>query len=322
MKQRLDYISILRVGAMSSVVVYHCICGYSNIWGGKWSWQIVDFWNTIAHVLSYYHMPLFVIISGFLFKYVQITGKYSNFGTFLYKKIRRIMIPYIVWGCLLYMIWGSSVGRLQDGYMHLWFLWFIFQAYVTFYYMDKFVGNNKFAEICLFVCSIFAIILFEKCKNEIGYWEFGIHSYLQYMPYYIVGAQLYRYMLSRSLNLNICKIGLSSCVIGFVMCYRFFFKYTLAVLFALFVLLFGICVMSRLTFKSYGWIKMFDKYSLSIYILHHPMIQLMNDSKIGVMYMPHYWIYPIVQFCMVILLSLFITEMLAKYKIGKVVLGL
>lgn len=110
MKQRLDYISILRVGAMLSVVVYHCICGYSNIWGGKWSWQIVDFWNTIAHVLSYYHMPLFVIISGFLFKYVQITGKYSNFGTFLYKKIRRIMIPYIVWGCLLYMIWGNSVG--------------------------------------------------------------------------------------------------------------------------------------------------------------------------------------------------------------------
>lgn len=35
MKQRLDYISILRVGAMMSVVVYHCLCGYSNIWGGQ-----------------------------------------------------------------------------------------------------------------------------------------------------------------------------------------------------------------------------------------------------------------------------------------------
>lgn len=33
-KNRLNYISVLRVSAMILVVFYHCLCGYSDIWSG------------------------------------------------------------------------------------------------------------------------------------------------------------------------------------------------------------------------------------------------------------------------------------------------
>lgn len=321
MKQRLDYISILRVGAMLAVVVYHCLCGYSTIWGGTWSWQVIDVWNTIAHVLSYYHMPLFVLISGFLFKYVQSTGKYSTFKPFLRKKIKRIVIPYIFWGSVLYVILGGRVGRLQDGYMHLWFLFFIFQAYLTYFFINK-VINNGVAEISIVITSLLAIVLFEKFKSNIGLWEWGIHSYLHYMPYYIIGVLVCRFLQRYSLAMNMSVVGLVTCLLGFIFCYWFVCKYTLAVLFALFVLVFGICAMSKLSIKANVWIKKLDNYCLPIYILHHPIIQLMNDSEFGITYMPHYWIYPIAQFCVVMLLSLFITMLFVRCRLGKVVLGL
>lgn len=52
------------------------------------------------------------------------------------------------------------------------------------------------------------------------------------------------------------------------------------------------------------------------------MIQLMNDSEFGITYMSYYWIYPIAQFCIVMLSSLFITAMFVRFRLGKVVLGL
>lgn len=147
------------------------------------------------------------------------------------------MIPYIFLGAVLYVIFGGSVGRLQDGYMHLWFLFFIFQAYITYFFIDKMI-NNEVAEICIFITSLLAIVLFEKFKSNFGLWEWGVHSYLHYMPYYIIGVLICRFLQRYSLAMNMSIVGLVTCLLGFIFCYWFVYKYTLAALFALFVLVF------------------------------------------------------------------------------------
>ncbi len=72
MRKRLEYISVLRVVTMLTVVFYHCICGY-GIWR-SWSWHVVPFWHETAIAMTCFHMPMFVLISGFLYCHIRTGG--------------------------------------------------------------------------------------------------------------------------------------------------------------------------------------------------------------------------------------------------------
>lgn len=47
----------------------------------------------------------------------------------------------------------------------------------------------------------------------------------------------------------------------------------------------------------------------------------MNMSEIGTIGMPHYWIYPVVQFFVVMALSVLFSYLLLRSKFGRVILG-
>lgn len=68
-------ISILRVSAMLLVVFYHCLCPYS-IWDGT-DYFIgfhVPAWDVVDGMLAQIHLPIFFLISGFLFSYKRNMG--------------------------------------------------------------------------------------------------------------------------------------------------------------------------------------------------------------------------------------------------------
>lgn len=72
---RFNDISILRVIAMLLVVFYHCLCPYS-IWDGS-DYFIgfhVEAWDVVDGVLAQIHLPIFFMISGYLFGYKRIVG--------------------------------------------------------------------------------------------------------------------------------------------------------------------------------------------------------------------------------------------------------
>lgn len=73
--QYLHDISILRVAAMLMVVFYHCLCPYS-IW--KWKAYSIGFqvplWETIDNMLLQLHLPIFFLISGYLYGCKRILG--------------------------------------------------------------------------------------------------------------------------------------------------------------------------------------------------------------------------------------------------------
>lgn len=68
-------ISILRVSAMLMVVFYHCLCPYS-IWDGS-DFYIgfhVLIWDVVDGILAQIHLPIFFLISGYLYGYKRIRG--------------------------------------------------------------------------------------------------------------------------------------------------------------------------------------------------------------------------------------------------------
>lgn len=72
---RFNDISILRVSAMLMVVFYHCLCPYS-IWDGT-DFYIgfhVPIWDVVDGMLAQIHLPIFFLISGYLYGYKRNLG--------------------------------------------------------------------------------------------------------------------------------------------------------------------------------------------------------------------------------------------------------
>lgn len=80
MKQRLDYIDILRCVAIFLVVLGHVTnhSGYSD--------------SFLSKILYSFHMPLFMCISGFVTSYSnRFELSEARMGVFVWKKIRPIV---------------------------------------------------------------------------------------------------------------------------------------------------------------------------------------------------------------------------------------
>lgn len=131
MKERLVYISYLRVMAMLLIVFYHCFCCYS-VWtpGGAYSAYSVPLWQMSATMLANFHLPIFTLVAGYLFSYLSQQGHYDDKRKFLRGKVNRLLLPYVVWGVFLIVLQGRPVSQLLMGVSHLWYLLFLFVCFV------------------------------------------------------------------------------------------------------------------------------------------------------------------------------------------------
>lgn len=90
-------------------------------------------------VVYFFHMPLFFFLSGFVFS----AGKY-DFPTFLKKKVRSLLIPYLTLGggiFLFFSITYALEGRPAGDYLemlknflvqeHFWTVWFLTCLFLT-----------------------------------------------------------------------------------------------------------------------------------------------------------------------------------------------
>lgn len=97
-----------------------------------------------------FHMPLFFFISGYLFAYTNPDFAKIDAASFLWKKVRRLIVPYVVLGAILFVVkWAfSSLSHADREFGVLSFfrmfvapgaanstmgyLWYVFTLFVVF----------------------------------------------------------------------------------------------------------------------------------------------------------------------------------------------
>lgn len=176
-KQRNVYLDVVKGVSIWLVLWGHSIQYFSV---GK-----LDFFEdgTFKFIYSF-HMPLFMLVSGFLFFYSQ---KNKSLIQILKRKIIGIGIPIISWNTLLYVV-QIIINYLQDddlnlsliGWLNslkgLWFLWSILAISIVVAIICKISKGKGKLQIVLLILGIACMPLFpNRVMNMFMY------------PYFIAG---------------------------------------------------------------------------------------------------------------------------------------
>ena len=119
--------------------------------------------NILVNIIYYFHMPLFFFLSGMALYYSL--NKNSNFKNFFTKKIRSIIIPYIIFSIISITYWilieRKIRGQLNISIMQNFLNIFIARANPTLYSYNIAMWFLP----CLFTSEIIFFIV-TKLKNK------------------------------------------------------------------------------------------------------------------------------------------------------------
>lgn len=193
MRKRLNQISFLSVYAMILVVIGHSdiTLDYKELWIFKWIYT--------------FHMPLFFLISGFLFVYTNPEEKMKKMSPrqFVVNKMERLLLPFIFINSIIFVTKALIANKEQMqhpisfsfpsyvdsmlfhpiGYM--WFLPALFVIFMLFILLKRSIYSKYFPviTIVLFILNfVVPEISFFKISDAIhfsGYFALGI-LYCQY----------------------------------------------------------------------------------------------------------------------------------------------
>ena len=147
--------------------------------------------SLIYNNLGIIGVPIFLIISGFLF-----AKDSSNFKTFLAKKIKKLIIPWLIFGTIVYLY----VTIRKGGISMLTFYNFIigngsylyFMTILMFFYLFLY----RFKKSTNFLLVLFLISFFYPKINNFINLSIGINEYLNpfyFAHYFIVGIFVDKY---------------------------------------------------------------------------------------------------------------------------------
>lgn len=289
---------------------------------GGVKWQTVPILNEIACFIRYFHMPLFIIISGFLYSYWYEKGRYANSYQFILKKTRRVIMPYLFWALFVTLFQNYCFSDILNGVAHLWFLLFIFEAYITMYIFDKCV-KSRYVYGMLYGISFLCIVLSDYIIGFIGMkFTLGLFFYVRFMPYYIIGIALHRIFSKSGISSNLIY---GSCFVAILLFISLFIYTNNQLLLRLVALIVVVSVFGALKISFHidlsEKFKQVDKCCMGIYIIHHILIQEMNVCSFLHPYMEHYVLYPLLQFFIVLFLSFYLTRIALRFKMTAFVIG-
>ncbi|MDP4097418.1 acyltransferase [Paenibacillus sp. P96] len=146
-KERVAEIGVLRGLAFAAVVLQHSIAHYSIVPGVTLADGVL---LAILLLAAKFAVPVFVFITGLVLFY-NYDGKLS-FGTFLSKRFKDIIVPYIIWSAVFeagnvlaaggawswdtLLLYGQKLLTGKTSY-HLWYIVMIIQCYLLFPVLRK-----------------------------------------------------------------------------------------------------------------------------------------------------------------------------------------
>lgn len=143
-------------------------------------------------LIDSFHMPLFFILAGITFT-PPSRQNVSNTKEWLFKKIERILVPYIFFAILSGVI-EVAVGRVNPSSPFnspLWFLQTLFCSLLIYYIGNMFMSNRRINVMC--VCIAVSAYYIYKYTHVASVLPFAIYRALVAMVFIHIGTLLSNY---------------------------------------------------------------------------------------------------------------------------------
>lgn len=331
-KGKLYDVAILRVFCILVVVFFHCY---------QMMWAEAHFPLTITVYKDLYFkgvecgaisvaMPLFVFISGYLFYYLLMSGKYSTWRNLLQKKGLRILLPYVVFS-LFFMITTDSwnlMSLLRGSFWHLWFLPMLFWCFIFGYGLYK-VKLKVYMEVILITILFGGALIsgfFLKWfgLSKINYWFYWFYLGMLCFKY---RETIYFYLGKYKLSILLLLCSIAIIVLFPVEYGNVAWYINLAVTCCIVSLS---CLMSGIDWSKYELttpVVKFSAYSFGIYIWHNwvALMLISNTSKqlfgLPELAANHVVLFPLCFSLITLAISWTLSWMMMKTKVGKFLIG-
>lgn len=261
-------IDILRGIAAIAVLLGHAIQRGIGINGGNY------FGNYIFKIIYTFHMPLFMILSGYTLQ--KFTKKYDC--KLLIKKIRRLLIPTIIWSYLIWYVRNIHFVGIKEfipfpnnfleytkmlishpDYV-IWFLYVLLIYNIIFIIQKKLIKDNEQTNII--ITMLIYLIL-----NLIPTQNYGINNIIKYYPIFSLGFYLKPEYIKKHGMIFILALLIPYTFMLIEYQETFLFNYFVYYLISLIAIAIIYQVAIRIKIKPLiNILCLFGKYSLEIYL--------------------------------------------------------
>lgn len=157
-----------------------------------------------------FHMPLFFMISGYLFSLTNKSFVDIQLGKFMQKKVLRLLVPYVTIGSIVYLIkfaFSSLSHASRDFtignffYMfiapsnpnstmgYLWYIVTLFVVFAIVVLLNKLRIDMKKPLWCLVLILVFLAL--DSCMPKVVL--FNLNAVIHYMPAFLMGILFKKY---------------------------------------------------------------------------------------------------------------------------------
>lgn len=278
-KERILWIDALKGFTIIFVIIGHVLLGYTN---NNTFPEFQEIMLKINYWIYSWHMPLFMVISGFAFKIAYFKDKKLDKKR-INKQILNLILIYFIFQfglCLLKIIFNNFVDNKMDFYNLIlnllipnnimWYIWVL----VIYYFILKFI-YNQIDNFNIYVCTVILGIIIKIIDNKFGI-ILGIRNLFYCFQFFIFGIWLAnKYLLKENFEMN-KKINLFSwsyfIIYIFLLTTEYFnifpimIKIILELISAYSIIIILFRIFSKI--KKLSFLILCGKESLVIYLLH------------------------------------------------------
>lgn len=188
-KQYLLDVVLIRLVLIILLVIFHAFAIHTGVWFPPYDTfkpiPAYDWFGMFTHI---FQLEAMTFISGILMGYQSLRKPDSiKSFSFITKKIKRILIPCLIFGIAYYALFGnlsasplSILYNLINGCGHLWFLPMIFWCFLFTYIIVNNLPLPKYKY--MLIVSLFWLIF-----NPIAMFPFGLGALGRYFFYFYLG---------------------------------------------------------------------------------------------------------------------------------------
>lgn len=241
---------------------------------------------------------------------------------FIKDKVLRVLVPYVIVGLFLCLLQERYLGQMFDGISHLWFLLTIFECYILGNVFSFVLNMKERNRQTLMAILLLFIMLVSYRLPDVRFLCFS--RLFAYFPYYMIGMLVCKMDFGSFAKYKKQILLIGVLLVALFAVQQVYFNkrlITVALGAAIVVLTFTYARLQNIP-KLPSWMVSLDQCSMGIYIVHHIVIQEMNGVELFHVYAcDNYYIYPLVQFVIVTMLSWQFVSICKRYKYSKYILG-